>query len=541
MNQGQEVENEEDDDFGDFGGFEGAEPVPDLPVPQAQAAASPWAVLTTGSASGRPDLLCAQNRFPTYLDPSDISNASGGSADVNLNNRAEAAPPQAPVDLFNADFPQNANHVNQARIAENVLDGTLNVTAGANLVPAPGQVNGRLPDIGLGINENRLFGQAPPAASPGHPDALPINDQPPLNLPGEEVPAAARVPVVAPPPAQDGAEEENVANRPREPEVEAAPAEEAGDGQNAQQNAAEKSALQEQINSLLERNQALEEELRRSQEELASRQSRLQEMQARHEGALADMRSAGSEAVAVVVEQYKEQSQVLIAEQQEVAQRHLVETLTEQTKSFQDMLAAQQAEREEEREKERAEVERQITQALEAARQKQEEQFEAFLQAEREKQRKAVEEAVEAERVASEGRLQEAIAAQQEQARTQLEALRVDYSQQLEEERQSHEAALRTVREEEKELAKEQLSELGREERERRREAVQTALSEARQDTRAYIEEQRQADARVRRRHLASLDVFLESSRQQIALLLEAERPRADDAEQRQEEENKDS
>ena len=57
--------------------------------------------LYTGNASGQPDLLCAQNRFPNYLDPSGIAGPGAGAGpDVNLNNSTGNPPDLPQADLL---------------------------------------------------------------------------------------------------------------------------------------------------------------------------------------------------------------------------------------------------------------------------------------------------------------------------------------------------------------------------------------------------------------------------------------------------------
>ncbi|CAL1541330.1 unnamed protein product [Lymnaea stagnalis] len=500
-----------DDDFGDFGGFEVAEPVADLSASQAQPVDSPWAIFNTGNASGRPDLLCAQNRFPTYLDPSDISGTSQEPGNLEVIN--DNVPVQPSVDLF------AQNSLDQARIAENVLDGTLLAVSGPGFHQNLNLVNGRLPDpdIGLGINENRLFGQvevigqlaavneANAVSGPGLPEEADAPDErDPLQVFGRRV------------------EHENVQEPqpgPRMPQVDRP-----NHNSPLEENNVSQSALQEQLNSLTDRNQSLEAELAMCQEQLEAQRLRLQEVASRHRADLEEIRKGGHDALAVVVDQYKEQSRTVVLEQQELAQRNLVETLSQQMKVFQEMLQVQQEITERQREEDRQELGRKIERALEESRQQQQENFDAFLVAEQEKQRQAFEKAVEEERAASQEKIIQAVNAEQEKARARLEEIKVECSQKLEEDRKAHEEALHSLREEQQRLAQDKISQLVDEERERGRAAVREALNQSRLHTRAYIDEQRQADSRVRTRHLASLDLFLESSRQQISLLLESEK-----------------
>ncbi|BFZ15796.1 hypothetical protein BsWGS_18835 [Bradybaena similaris] len=514
---------EDEDEFSDFGGFEAAEPVGDIAALHAQAAASPWALFNAGNVPGRPDLLCAQNRFPTYLDPSDISGASTGAANVNLSYPAGNGPVQPQADLFDVQFPENQGLLDQARIAENVLDGTLNAATGAGFIPGHSVANGRLPDIGLGINENRLFNQAEVLNLPA---ALTADNPSQLELPLEVVPQVNWA--NAEPQGVPSREENNVVEQPRDVEnvaeghaLEDQPAEAALSAASRVTEA----ALQERLNLATERNHALEEELERVKDDLMAQRTRLQDIHTRHTEELEEVRKAGHDALTVVVEQYKEQSRAVVLEQKEVAQRHLLDTLEAQMKAFRDMLQLQQELHEQQREDDRRELGRRIDRAVEETRQQQQEQFDLFLARERTAQAEALEKSLEAERIASQGRFQKALVEEQDKTAAKFKELEGAYSQKLEEERQNHELALKAAREEETRLAQEQITLLVNEERERGRVAVRSALDSSMVDVRTYIEEQRQADSRVRRRHLASLDVFLESSRQQISLLLESEKP----------------
>ena len=87
---------------------------------------------------------------------------------------------------------------NQARIAENVLDGTLNAGGGGPGFPnGHNPISGRLPDIGLGTNENRMFHQVnglePLDGLAGDRELLHPAALPPLELPANPIVAAQPV------------------------------------------------------------------------------------------------------------------------------------------------------------------------------------------------------------------------------------------------------------------------------------------------------------------------------------------------------------
>ena len=61
--------------------------------------------LTAGNAPGRPDLLCAQNQFPNYLDPSGIAGpGEGAGPDMNLNNGTGNPPDLPHADLLSGQL-----------------------------------------------------------------------------------------------------------------------------------------------------------------------------------------------------------------------------------------------------------------------------------------------------------------------------------------------------------------------------------------------------------------------------------------------------
>uniref|UniRef100_A0A0B6ZUL0 Uncharacterized protein n=1 Tax=Arion vulgaris TaxID=1028688 RepID=A0A0B6ZUL0_9EUPU len=514
---------DDEDEFSDFGGFEAAEPAADISASQSQAGSSPWAIFNAGNAPGRPDLLCAQNRFPTYLDPSDISGASAEPVLLNPNYPAENGSVEPQADLLNIQFAENRGLLHPARIAENILDGTLSTAAGTGFLPGHTVANGRLPDIGLGINENRIFGQAeelnrPASLPPVYPQLpeLPQDDEPQINWANVE------------PQEVLGREEQNNLEPHASVEhavVENAAVQQPADTALSDANRVTEAALQERLSSMIERHHALEEELQRVQVDLAAQTSRLQDIQTRHTEELEEIRRAGHDALTLVVDQYKEQSRTVVIEQQELAQRHLVETLGAQMNAFKEMLQLQQEVHEQQREEDRQELKRRIDRAVVESHQHQQEQFDLFLAKEQVTQKEALEKAVEVERAASQDRFRKAMEEEHEKMKAKFEELEVACSQKFEDERKKYENALKTAMEEERRLAQEQITLLVNEERERGRTAVRTALESSMVDVRAYIDEQRQADSRVRRRHLASLDVFLETSRQQIALLIESEKP----------------
>ncbi len=62
-----------------------------------------YVVFTGGASFRQPDLLCAQNAFPQYLDPSGISGSPAHNSAPNPEGGGEEPLFQANFDLHNHD------------------------------------------------------------------------------------------------------------------------------------------------------------------------------------------------------------------------------------------------------------------------------------------------------------------------------------------------------------------------------------------------------------------------------------------------------
>ncbi|XP_076450899.1 uncharacterized protein LOC143286878 [Babylonia areolata] len=538
-NQEQGAGQDDDDDFGEFGGFEAADPMESLGVAGGQAAAAPWAALASASAGSRhqPDLLCPQNTFPTYLDPSGIAGSPlHAVADHSqpLNGGAQDDPAQFDD---GSQHPQRLAaerpfHGNGSVPMADVLDGTFNSVAphsrGASAASYP--ANGMLPDIGLGTNQSPLFAERPMGVdvsqnAQSHAEAAPA----------EEAAAVGELGEVIAPDNQAGLQQAEAAHRGQEDEERGAggegevarlqeePPPAAAEAVGVVVDEAEQNRLQREIASLQSSNLVLTQQLERSQADLETQRSRLQEVQQQHLEQLEAVRQAGHDTLAVVVEQYKEQSRTAVLEQQESSQHHLVEVMEQQLQTFQRAIQAQREDAERERGEAQRQMQDQMAAALESMRTEQQEKFDSYLAEERAKQEAAIKQAVEEEQSRCRQQMQEAIAAEQSKAKEQLDRTKEQHEQELEEQRRRYENLLQERCQQEREEAQERLTFCLEEERQRGREMTDRALHEARADREAYVQQQRQTDAALRRRQLASLDLFLESARRQIDLLLNSD------------------
>ncbi|XP_046367981.2 coiled-coil domain-containing protein 91-like [Haliotis rufescens] len=493
---------DDEDDFGEFGGFEAADPIPPNvaePGHQAEAGSSPWAVFASGSGTFRqPDLLCAQNSFPQYLDPSGIS---GGPTNTASVNPAQDVQPSFPANLDLSDHDQITDAADQARIAENVLDGTLNASTRSVTSPEAAQPPSSpapLPDLGLGGNRLPLMREASPDLPPGGAAAeVELQPAPQDDVAPEQVEPAAEVNENVAPPIRV---EEDV-----QPMME------------------ENAKLKKDLEDLSALNQQLEEDLIRVRTDLEQQQARLTEIQERHSRELEEVEKAGHDALGVVVEQYKESSRAAVLEQQEVSLQHLQEALKNQAVCYQQIMETQASDLRHQHEADLKSEEERSRDMMEAARIQQQEQFQAFLKEEQDKQTAEIHTAIQTERDSSKRLMEAAMTEEQEKAARTLKKEQEKFADVARDVKERCSQDVKVVIDEERTRQQMLLSTAMEEERERGRESVRDTQKASREEIQSYIQEQRQNDSILRRRHLASLDLFLASARQQLQMLMETE------------------
>ncbi|XP_050409554.1 coiled-coil domain-containing protein 91 [Patella vulgata] len=492
---------EDDDDFGDFGGFEGADENA-VPAAGVEAGASPWAVFPPAVPQSQPDLLCAQNTFPTYLDPSGI--ISG----VNSNNV-----PNIDQDSVSRDQIDNHNDVRQQ--AENVLDGTLAAGVRGLDLAAGTERTSNPADICLNTDEAREPSIVLPDLGVGGGSSLLATsiDRTDNNLETNTNSLEAVV--------NDNVNNIDSVNNERES------ASNNGDisislppngitGQNLES---------EELQTLRSLSRRLEEELSRSRTELEQQRQRFIDIERRHSSELENIRSAGHDTLAVVVEQYKETTKTAILEQQETSSRYLQEKLKEFTEYFHQMMKTRNEGFTQQLESQKASEETRIKEAIAEYRQDQQKKFEEALAEERENHREEIRKTLEIERQASKEKLDLALQETQNVAAAKLEDEHIQFKKQLEEQQAECSKQIQTALEEEQEKMEKEFKERMSREQESSRVAMANVMQEARQNSIEFIREQRQVHSGVRQRHLASLDLFLESARNQIQLLQESDSP----------------
>ncbi|XP_038052718.1 coiled-coil domain-containing protein 91-like [Patiria miniata] len=486
-----------DDDWGDFGGFEEATPPPpelaqQVPGPGVEASPSPWASFAIASvqnpAAGQPDLLMAQAQAQPPLQPqidppfADPVPQRGAAAAPELTSQAEASRQQAQAQA--AAPPQN-------QPAKNGLDN-IDVALDDDLFGAEGAVGGPPPVE----NHNAASAEA------DHLDELGM-------LSGEmnEPPAGHRL----------------IKRSSSSTEVLAAEL----TGKVARMEDRLSAAEREKIRllkvreELTEKLDALDKEVEGHRREAEEQRQRYEAVQARHATEMEEIRKAGHDALAVIVEEYKELCKCAVLQQQEASEKQLQVAITTETENCKEILQNQHDRLANVLEEERKQNEERIKTALQEQADAQRIMLETCLREEKEKNQLEIEKAIQEAHKKSEASLQKALEEERSKGKEMLEVQRSEAARSLEEERNRHQETLLRELEQERQRSKEAIKAALEEERKHQQEAIKQAMANARQGSEEYNAEQKRLDAVVRHRSMASLDLFLESARQQLKSLMD--------------------
>ncbi|KAL5006270.1 hypothetical protein ScPMuIL_015076 [Solemya velum] len=513
---------ESDNDSEDFGGFEAAAPAAPSGAPVfpegLEASPSPWALFPTvdGSMNARPDLLCGQNRFPELLDPAvsvvEPASADGGLEIDSLHNNVDVGNNAPFAEGPHQLIPINSHHTLPVDILSgNVLGNRMVNGSDAGLAASPDIRGLDLPALGAALNE--------PV----------VRERPDLEL-GLEMEGAVQgleaAVVNYPPDPEEIGERGEHPVRQQEESVEnnESPAE------NQElihlrdllhKNEAEKERLETQMISA----QCLEEKLKDCELEVASQKQKYQHVQAEHQETLEAMQKSGHDALAVVVKEYKELCKTAVLEQQAMSQREVLAVIQAECCKFQELLQQQDDKIEKLLNEEKMRMKEMARELIEEQTKIQQTSFESFLEKERAKSGEVLSQAIKEEKELSKREIELAVTEEREQTKKLLDAEREKFNAVLREERETSCRSLSETVRIEREQSEKSVKTALEEERLKHKDLVKQALDVAREEMQSYIKEQKQLDATVRKRQFATLDLFLQSARHQLNLLMDSSNP----------------
>ncbi|ELU06629.1 hypothetical protein CAPTEDRAFT_220127 [Capitella teleta] len=499
---------DDDQDFEDFGGFEAAEPVAPaeaqpVAVGNAEAAPSPWALFAAAAPpyqSSQPDVI--QPPQPAAQVPNVVAEVGNGGAAGGSNAGAEQN--MAYFDANFDDFCLDQPRPSAGRsLSEQVLEPDFNsLRAGRNPPPPDGVL-----DLDLAMGTPRS-----PASTGSMDFDLMTSSQP------QPRPAAYSEGLPAPRPRSP--------QLPRTPPVEhslpeAAPLDGAVGGANPSDGDAEVLRLQEELQTLSTSEQSLQEELDQTKELLAAEKQKYNSVQSRHQAELRQLREAGNEALALVVEEYKNLCSVAVLEQQQKSEEHFKEVLKQEAEKWEQVNRELSEKHKEEINAQKDVLEKRIEEALKEQNEHYKIMLENSLDKECQKNQEQLRMAREEEEERSRVFLENALEEERTRAKKQLEEAKEEMQKFLMEERGRSAEAASEAAIQGRQRAEESMASVLQEERRQATAMNQRVQEEAKVEMQAYIAQRQRDDESVRQRALSSMDILLNATRQQLQMLME--------------------
>ncbi|XP_033646126.1 coiled-coil domain-containing protein 91-like [Asterias rubens] len=478
-----------DDDWGDFGGFEEAAPPPpelghQVPGPGVEASPSPWASFAIASvqnpAAGQPDLLMAQTQPPLQpqIDPpfADPVPQMVAAAPPELTSQAEASRQQAQAQQAVAPLQNQSINNNLDDVDVNLHDGLAGVEGAVGPLPVENH------NAASSAEGDRF---QDPADSPAGQRLVQRSSS------SVEVFAAEMTGKV-------GRLEDRLSAADRE-----------------------KSRLQRIRDELTQKLEALEQEVEGHRQETAEQKQRYEQVQARHALEMDEIRKAGHDALAIIVEEYKELCKCAVLQQQEASEKQLQVAITKETERCQEILKSQHDRLANVLDEERQKNEDRLKEALQEQLETQKTMLQTCLREEQDKNKSELKKATEEMQTTNQEALQRALEEERSKGKEMLEIQRSEAARSLEEEQKCHRETLQTELERERQNSKVAIKNALEEERKRHLEAIEEASVNSRKAMEEYNAEQKRLDSVSRHRSFASLDLFLESARQQLKSLMD--------------------
>ncbi|XP_001184407.2 coiled-coil domain-containing protein 91 [Strongylocentrotus purpuratus] len=494
-----------EEDWDDFGGFEGATPVPpelsqQSPGPGVEASPSPWAAFSMGAAC-QPDLVIAQSRptqpqpdiDPTFADPvppPELASQAEASLQAQQQALQNGTPAAEAVSVEGAPFNEPRERP-LGRGGANILEGIDVSLDDEEEVARPSDM--------MAPHENGRISESEAAAALDGPHGAPAPvPQVPAQVPeGLDLNAGAR------------RAEVELTERVVQMEQSLSVAER------------ETLRLQRDKEELQRKIGELEQEVEGQRLESEQQQSRYREVQARHERELEEMRQAGHQALAVIVEEYKELCKCAVAEQQELSEKQLQMAVSKEMEKCQELLQEQHQRFATALEDERSKSERRSEEALEAQVETQRTHIAECLREEQERSRAEVNKLLKEAQAESQTAMAAALGVETTKYSGMIEDKLEEVRQRNEEQQKKQRETIEKALTEERLKSREALQKSLEEERGHHQEAIKRVVEQTRDDSIQYCRDQQKADDSLRQRSFITMDLFLESMRKQLQVLRE--------------------
>ncbi|XP_069084282.1 coiled-coil domain-containing protein 91 [Pleurodeles waltl] len=267
--------------------------------------------------------------------------------------------------------------------------------------------------------------------------------------------------------------------------------------------------------------------LKEKNEEIISHRERYRQLQEVHRNELEELRKAGHEALAIIVEEFKALLHSSAEQQEEASEKHYKAAIEKQSQRCEELLTAQYERLLEMLDKEKERFEEKMKEAFAQHLQEHKEAVAKCLDEERRRSKDALDAAIKVEQEV----MKEAICKAVEEERRRMEIVYSKEKESWEEQRKSDQDCIsQAIAEglaEERKKSQDLVKSAIAEEQKRTETAVQEAVRQTREELMEYVREQKRLDQVARQRSLSSLELFLSCAQKQLVSLIE-DRPVAE-------------
>lgn len=488
-----------DDWDDDFGGFEGASPVPDeisAEMTGVEASPSPWA--TYSLAAAPPDLVQSQNSNALIQKPSpatpldDPIPPGGGPASQHNIPSSSSAEVKLSDDLPESERGQpEVNHS-----SSNALD-SIDVSLD-DLVEDDDDALSR-PD---GIPDSDSFQQhSTEDAESVRPKERPTSRS--------DVPPGNENTTQSLPPSLPHSQHDQQRLHDLQERLSVADL--------------EKQQLIKQKEDLMSQLSNLQREVEEKMESSVTQGKVYQEMEARHQKQLEEIREAGHQTLAIMVEEYKELCRKAVLEQQVISERQLKEAVQKESERCEGLMKKQEDVFNCLLEEERNRGEEKMKMALTKYQDLQKERLAAILEEERERSKELLEEQTKKFEEQQIEAIRQAVEAEREECRRLIAEQESLTKASLEEERKACLELIKTSIQEEKLKQREAVKMALSEERDQQKDAIKETNRLAQEEMIRFAAEQRKMDNSRQQRSFAVMDLFLKGIQDQLKELMKPE------------------
>ncbi|XP_062990458.1 coiled-coil domain-containing protein 91 [Elgaria multicarinata webbii] len=295
----------------------------------------------------------------------------------------------------------------------------------------------------------------------------------------------------------------------------------------------EKRRIKKELEDLLEKYRILEIDfLKEKDEKLISHQDRYNKLEEKHKLELEDLRRAGHDALAIIVEEFKALLQSVVQQREEAIEKQYASAIEKQAHKCEEMLVAQHQRLLDMLDNERKVLEEKTEESLLQQSQVYKEMLEKCMEQERESSREALAAAAKIEKQDMQAAIITAIKAERGNMKKLHEAEKELWQAEQNKEHEKIAQAIEDAMQEQRQSSQLIVKAAIGEEQQKSEKAVEAAVKQTREELLEYIKEQKRLDQVIRQRSLSSLELFLSCAQKQLNSLLHEE-PTTTDAEEK--------